>query len=776
MESRLGSYDFDAIRVEPEAHRLICAGKFVELEPKAFALLLLFLEHPQELLSRQRLLDAVWGHQHVAPATLNRLVAMLRRALGEDVANPRYIQTVHGIGYRFAVTPGRAQRSLDVATSPALISTTDLPASDVVPAASATILPPDHATTSAAQMPRNRISRQHRWRLTLGAIALAAVLVFAVSYLHPTFSSSAVFVTKPPSIAVLPFTARDGDADLHATAEGLAESLTDAFARSPDMRVAGRESVLALGRSQASPQHVADVLDVDYVLSGEIIPASASIRSHVDLWHRGDIVPVWVDEQDSPRQQLFRTLLPLIDRVHRTMRPDVALPSLASGVPISAQDLYWLGRHYWYQRTPESLARALGYFQRAASENPDFAQAYCGIADTYMLLNEYADVSLDEASSKARAAMARARQIEPELADAYASEGVILMGELHADRAVVALEHALQLAPRHPEASVWYGTALAYSGRPRDALAWHQGIEKLDPLNPILQNYLGVDFLLLGKRAEATEKFSHAIQLNPDYTEPHWQVAFQEQLYGNIAKSIASLHSARHPRGAEGWVGFNLACSYLLLGDGQRALDTLSAAPDISASERLEIEVSALWQSNQIERVDKVLDASKPGAATASWHAALRARAAMLRGDDETARRAYSALFESALEQGDPFLRPWLPDLGLGHFAAWITLLPEDSAQRAVALRAYAAQIEAMAQAGVNLPVLTYQRAQIAALQGDAVQAAEQLAQAQAAGWLDAATFDRDRVWRRYAQTAWLIQARAQQSARIAAEHAAIGE
>lgn len=776
MEARLVSYEFDAIRVEPEAHRLICDGKFVEIEPKAFALLLLFLEHPQELLSRQRLLDAVWGHHHVAPATLNRLIAMLRRALGEDVANPRYIQTVHGIGYRFAVTPVHAQRSVDVATSPALISVTDLLASEVVPAAIGTTLLPDNATSSAAEMPRDRTSRQPRGRYALGAIALVAVLVLAASYLHQTLSPGAALVTKPPSIAVLPFTARDGDADLHASAEGLAESLTDAFARNPDLRVAGRESVLALGRSQASPQHVADALDVDYVLSGEIIPASASIRSHIDLWHRGDIAPVWVDEQDSPRQQLFRILLPLFDRVHRTVRPDIALPLLASSVPISAQDLYWLGRHYWYQRTPESLARALGYFQRAVTENPDFAQAYCGIADTYMLLNEYADVSLDEASSKARTAMIRAKQLAPELADAYASEGVILMGELHAEQAAVALEHALQLAPRHPEASVWYGTALAYSGRPRDALAWHQSIEKLDPLNPILQTYLGVDFMLLGKRAEAAEKFARAIQLNPDYTEPHWQVALQGQLYGNIAKSVASLHSAPHPRGAEGWVGFNLASSYLLLGDGQRALDTLYAAPDISASERLEIEVSALWLSNQLDGVDKILEAIKPGAATASWHAALRAHAAMLRGDDETARRAYSALFESAVKQGDPFLRAWLPDMGLGHFAAWIALLPEDSVQRAIALRAYAAQIEAMAQAGVNLPVLNYQRAQIAALQGDAVQAAEQLAQAQAAGWLDAASFDRDRVWGKYVQTAWLTEARARQSARIAAEHAAISE
>ena len=106
-------YLFDQIRVEPEAHRVFRAGRPIELEPKAFALLLQFIEHPQELLDRNRLLDAVWGHHHVTPAALNRIIALLRRALGDDVANPRYIQTVHGLGYRFAVTPTRVQRSLD---------------------------------------------------------------------------------------------------------------------------------------------------------------------------------------------------------------------------------------------------------------------------------------------------------------------------------------------------------------------------------------------------------------------------------------------------------------------------------------------------------------------------------------------------------------------------------------------------------------------------------------------------------------------------------------
>nr|WP_255482797.1 winged helix-turn-helix domain-containing protein [Rhodanobacter sp. MP7CTX1] len=76
-------------------------GTEVGLEPKAFAVLLEFLAYPDQMLSRDQLLDAVWGHAYVTQGTLNRLVAQLRRALGDDIKAPRYIQTVHGLGYRF---------------------------------------------------------------------------------------------------------------------------------------------------------------------------------------------------------------------------------------------------------------------------------------------------------------------------------------------------------------------------------------------------------------------------------------------------------------------------------------------------------------------------------------------------------------------------------------------------------------------------------------------------------------------------------------------------
>ncbi|RDI99369.1 hypothetical protein DVT68_00450 [Dyella solisilvae] len=97
----ISAFAFADVVVDVRAHRLTCSGRETPVEPKAFAVLLELLAHPGQLLSRDDLLDAVWGHSYVTPSTLSRVIAQLRRAMADDSDQPRYIQTVHGLGYRF---------------------------------------------------------------------------------------------------------------------------------------------------------------------------------------------------------------------------------------------------------------------------------------------------------------------------------------------------------------------------------------------------------------------------------------------------------------------------------------------------------------------------------------------------------------------------------------------------------------------------------------------------------------------------------------------------
>ena len=94
-------YRFDDVEVRTHARSLVRNGALVSVEPKAFAVLLELLAHPGETLTRDALLDHVWGHRHVTSGVLNRIIAQLRRALGDDAGHPHVIRTVHGLGYGF---------------------------------------------------------------------------------------------------------------------------------------------------------------------------------------------------------------------------------------------------------------------------------------------------------------------------------------------------------------------------------------------------------------------------------------------------------------------------------------------------------------------------------------------------------------------------------------------------------------------------------------------------------------------------------------------------
>ena len=92
---------FDDVVIDFAGRRLLRGGQPQALEPKAFGVLALLAQAPGRVFPRDDILDAVWGHRHVTPGVLNRVMTLLRHALGEDAQSPRYLHTLHGVGYRF---------------------------------------------------------------------------------------------------------------------------------------------------------------------------------------------------------------------------------------------------------------------------------------------------------------------------------------------------------------------------------------------------------------------------------------------------------------------------------------------------------------------------------------------------------------------------------------------------------------------------------------------------------------------------------------------------
>lgn len=729
MDKRI--YVFEDVRVDPTAHRVEKGGVERALEPKAFAVLEVLMAHAGELVSRDALLDAVWGHRHVTTSVLNRVIVQLRRALEDDRSHPRFIATVHGLGYRF--------------TAP--ITVLSLPVLDEG-ARSAPVV-------GAAPRQRARIIA-----LALIAFALAAVAVFT-RHREPAVAGEASV-----SLVVLPFTATGTDPDLAAAAEGLSESLTDALARSGGVRVTGRETAHADDIRGASPLQAAGRLGVDFALQGSVRAAAGVVEVDAVLWRRGVGEPVWQRTYSQPRTQLFQILMPIAGEVYASVLPQRHHDTAALAASVPAQDLYWLGRRYWYERTPASLARALEYFNRSLLADPGYALAHTGIADTNMLMYEYGDLPLEDASARAREAIARAKAMAPDLPDALASEGLLLLDEGDMQGAVVVLGRALKLEPGLQNARLWYGDALAYSGQVARAREWHAAAAREDPLNPVLQTYLGVDAMLAGDEAAATAYFRRAIEIKRDYSEPYWQLALQHELYGRLEQARA-VYAEPGTVGGH-WTGLYHSYVDLLAGDGAAAERLLGGTLDLPLSDRIDALCWALWLQGRMPAAREVLEKLQPGPVGTRYRDAVRARVALFDGRDEEARQRYDGIFVE-ITGGDPFLRPWLPDLGLGHFAAWIGLMPE-SPRRDEAIAAYAAQLDGFLRDGMRVPPLTYQRAVLEALRGDAVAAEKRLSQAQDEGWLDVSALRRDPAWRTFESTAWYARAQRRLDERVRAQ------
>jgi DNA-binding winged helix-turn-helix (wHTH) protein len=185
-------YQCDDIVVEPRAHRLERAGKSIAVEPKAYAVLVVLLQQAGEVVGKDTLLDVAWGHRHVTPGVLTRVISQLRHALGDCASQPRYIATVHSLGYRFV---GDVHRTPSVA-APANEPMPDMASNDDL-ASSLPDLPPPLSTSSP--------STQRRWMAAAITLAVIVAMIAAVSLWHaPDGHTSRPHMSPHPALAMMP--------------------------------------------------------------------------------------------------------------------------------------------------------------------------------------------------------------------------------------------------------------------------------------------------------------------------------------------------------------------------------------------------------------------------------------------------------------------------------------------------------------------------------------------------------------------------------------------
>jgi eukaryotic-like serine/threonine-protein kinase len=331
-----------------------------------------------------------------------------------------------------------------------------------------------------------------------------------------------------PSIAVLPFVNRSGDADNEYFSDGLSEDLINALSRLPGLQVASRTSAFRFRGSDLDIRQIGRQLEVATVVEGSVRRAGTRLRITAQLVNAENGYQLWSERYDRQMADVFE----IQDEIVKSIVEAVVPALLGDAVQAverptentEAYELYLKGRHYWHQRSPSTLRLAIQCFEQAIKIDPEYALAYAGLSDSYGILRVYGWISAEEGRRKAHAAMTKAMALAPESWEANFCRGFYIfyferdwrLGEPHFHKAVT-------ISPRSSLAQSYYAIFLSIPPRAEEAVAHAVLACQLDPLSPLVHGAAAVVFYDLGRFEEAERAARQSLELQPDYLFGLWQ-------------------------------------------------------------------------------------------------------------------------------------------------------------------------------------------------------------------------------------------------------------
>lgn len=520
-------YAFGDFRLDPQNRTLRLGEEPVALTPKAFEVLLLLIQRSGQVVSKTELMRAVWPDSFVEESNLTQTVFTLRKALGET-REQRYILTVQGRGYRFVAEVTEAPGNGHVSAGP----------SD---------LPPRMGTSGT--MPADRPSGKKFWMVS-GAVFLVLVAALTAYLRRPGSRTQQQKASGRLMLAVLPFQNLTGDPTQEYFSDGLTEEMISQLGSVEPKRlgVIARTSVMRYKSSQEQLGQIGRELGVQYVLEGSVRRDAEKVRVSAQLIQVSDQTQLWTRQYDRE----LSGLLGLQDEITQEIADEIQLtlgedrrPLTASRPPIAksyeAYDLYLKGRYFWNKRTPEGFREAINYFQQAIARDPDYARAYAGLADCYVLQPGYAAIPQTEYLQKARVAALKALQLDEGLAEAHTSLALITENyDWDWQTAEKEYRRAIELNPNYATAHHWYAEYLTWLGRFDEALRESERARQLDPFSLIIASDNGMIFYFSRQYDRAEEKLNAVLEMEPSFGRAHMvRLVYVEK--GQFAKALADI-------------------------------------------------------------------------------------------------------------------------------------------------------------------------------------------------------------------------------------------
>ncbi len=378
------------------------------------------------------------------------------------------------------------------------------------------------------------------------------------------------------SIAVLPFVNMSADKNDEYLSDGMTEELINALARVPGLRVPGRTSCFAFkGKTEADIfRKVGDQLHVNIVLEGSVRKAGEKLRVTAQLVNVSEGYHLWSEDYDGDVRDIFTFQSDVARRVVEALQIKLGgdetrvLAKKPTENP-EAHRLYLLGRYEFTKYTQAGWNNAIRYYEEALRIDPEFALAYCGLADNYAYMGS-AVMPGKEANEKVKEFAQKALQLDPDLAEARMSLALALVATYDWRSGLKEFDRALELNPNLAfayELQAWTVNGL---GRFEEAIAKTEKAIELDPLNPFFQMALSFFQYWASHYDDAVAQARKTLAMDPNSAISHVLIGLSLLKQGNVAGAIAELEQSKAPDPGAWYQGF-LGYAYAISGEGAKA-------------------------------------------------------------------------------------------------------------------------------------------------------------------------------------------------------------
>jgi len=425
-----------------------------------------------------------------------------------------------------------------------------------------------------------------RRRALIAVLILFAAAVGAGFYF---FSQRPAFKAPDKSIAVLPFENLSEDKANAYFAEGMQDEILARLSKIADLKVISRTSTEKYKSAPDNLREIAKQLGVGNVLEGSVQKSGGSVRVNVQLINALNDAHLWGDIYERKLTDIFAVESDIAKTIADTLQVKLtgAEKEMIAAEPTSdltAYDLYLKGRLLWSKRGGENLRQAIAFYEQAIALDPNYALAYAGLAEAYVLLPFYTATAPLEAFPKGKAAALKALQLNDRLAEAHTALAYLLyLGDMDMAGSTAEFERAIALNPNYATAHQWYqnGTTTAF-GRFDQAIAEGKRAIELDPLSPVINTDLGYTLINARRYDEAIVQLRKTLEIDPTFYYAHYTLGMALQLKGDLPNAIAEYTKAQRLTDNNLLARVLLAVTKAQSGDKNAAVQMLAELEELS--------------------------------------------------------------------------------------------------------------------------------------------------------------------------------------------------